>query len=105
MENPKHYAWMAWAGMAAGIAAWDVCRQDDTLTACWRRGLETKVGRVALPALLAVTGLHLMNKIEREHDPYYMLADVATKGLELAVRLRHQEQGALEWNEAASIPG
>lgn len=74
----------AWVALAAGVAAWDVfCPEGEQLTDAARRGV------VAHPVLttgaIAVTGLHLANRLHRWMDPYYLTGSLVT-ALSVAVK-------------------
>lgn len=77
--QPKHYALYWWLGMAATVAAWDAIRQEDTLTSCYRRGMENPLARPFLTAAAAATALHLCNVIPRKYDVYYVIPDYLNK--------------------------
>jgi len=62
----------AWAALWAGVAVWDTfCPKDEQLTDAARRGVAAHP--VLTTGAIAVTGLHLANRIPTRLDPFYLL--------------------------------
>lgn len=66
-----------WGILAGTIIALEIIG-DESLTSACQRGLDTKLGKLAIPAAMAVTVAHLHDFIPHkpiELDPYYWVAD------------------------------
>lgn len=65
---------MGVVGLIGYVAAWDFMA-DETITSAVHRALDSRVGRVAVPIVLGVTGAHLTRLLPREYDPFYKIAE------------------------------
>lgn len=73
MERPRPST-VAWAGLAAGIAVYDVlCPPGETLSEGVDRALETRTGRVLALGAIAVVATHLANVLPQRCDPLHQL--------------------------------
>jgi len=70
----KHEGNLAWAGLALGVAAWDVWAMrtgHETMTAACHRHMENPMKRAVILGAIGLTALHLAKAIPRELDVYY----------------------------------
>lgn len=73
MERPRPST-VAWAGLAAGIAAYDLlCPPGETLSEGVDRALETRTGRVLALGAIAVVATHLANVLPQRCDPLHQM--------------------------------
>lgn len=59
-----------WLGIASFVVAWDMLAEE-TLTHCFRRGLENPQSRPLVYGALALTSMHLCHKLPDAIDPFY----------------------------------
>lgn len=73
MERPRPST-IAWAGLAAGVAAYDLlCPPGETLSEGVDRALETRTGRVLALGAIAVVATHLANVLPQRCDPLHQM--------------------------------
>lgn len=66
-----------WGALAATIIALEVLPlHSESLTHACGRALDTKIGKLAVPAVMAVTVAHLMDWIPHQYDPFYITTDI-----------------------------
>lgn len=67
-----------WGLLGGVIIALEVIGEESLTGAC-HRGLDTKLGKLAIPAVMAVTVAHLHDFIPHQYDPYYGVARTVDK--------------------------
>lgn len=75
--SDSRYKWLALGAAIIALEAFP--RQSESLTHGVRRALGTKMGKVAVPAVIAYTTAHFYDLIPhepRELDAYYLVARV-----------------------------
>lgn len=75
MKRPESRAgnW-GWAGLVAGVIAWDVLAPE-TLSNAVDRYMEKPLGRLACLGVVALTGAHLLNIMPEEYDVVNKIGD------------------------------
>jgi len=69
MKSPEsRCGTVGWIGLTAGIIAWDILAPE-TLSHAYDRYLDDPVKKVVAIGAVAITGLHLLNKIPEQVDP------------------------------------
>lgn len=67
-----------WGVLAGTIIALEIIGEESLTSAC-QRGLDTKLGKLAIPAIAVVTVAHLHDFIPHQYDPYYGVARTVDK--------------------------
>jgi hypothetical protein len=73
MERLRDEGIVKWGCLAGCVVALEFIG-DESLTHATYRALGTKVGKLAVPAALALTAGHLLHVIPERYDPYFALA-------------------------------
>ena len=72
MRHESKAGMWGWAGLAAGVIAWDLLAPE-TLSHAFRRGVENPHTRALVLGGLAITAAHLVgNVIPEQLDPYHI---------------------------------
>ena len=85
-ENSHAGNW-GWAGITAGVIAWDTLAPE-TLSHAVDRYLEHPVGKVLAVGAIAITAGHLLNVFEKYNvpDPIQETANFVTMSIRKAIR-------------------
>lgn len=84
MEKPRPST-VAWGILGAGVLVYDVlCPTGETLSEGVDRAMETKRGKVAAMAGIAVVAGHLANLIPEDYDPLHRATKLKMLGKENA---------------------
>lgn len=71
---------IGWVAIAAFVAAWDRYAED-SLSACFGRGVHHPIKRPLVIAGWAVTSAHLFQFLPARVDPFHLLAKVVIKNV------------------------
>lgn len=75
---PSNEGYWKWGVLATTVVVLE-CIGQDSLTSHARRALEHPIGRIAIPALIGVTALHLLDRCPVEIDPYQQIANLVDR--------------------------
>lgn len=75
-RNPEsHSGTVGWALLAGLVVAWDLTQQE-SLTHAFERARTHQTGRVLALGAMAVTSLHLLDRIPHQFDPFYLALEL-----------------------------
>lgn len=81
-----------WGALAATIVALEVLPpHSESLTHACGRALDTKIGKVAIPAVMGITVAHLMDWIPHRVDPFYLITEGVDYARSQAPVFRHRD--------------
>lgn len=81
-DDQSNVGVIGWMALGAGVLAWDLYASE-SLTHAFRRGLDSSRYRPILLAGMAVTALHLLDKLPPAGDPFVLAEKIGKAGLEV----------------------